>query len=62
MNASANSEVTTRSRTPTTDVGIGVTVIYDFLAAPGKAPGLLEVLRQGRDFGRTVEGCEALHV
>ena len=41
---------------------MSVTVIYEFVAAGGKAPELLELLRQGRDFGRTVEGCEALDI
>ena len=41
---------------------MSVTVIYEFLAARGRAPELLELLRQVRDFGRTVEGCESFDI
>jgi quinol monooxygenase YgiN len=41
---------------------MSVAVIYEFHAADGRARELLELLRQGRDFGRTVEGCEGFDV
>lgn len=41
---------------------MSVTVIYEFLASRGRASELLELLRRGRDFGRTVEGCESLDI
>jgi quinol monooxygenase YgiN len=41
---------------------VSVTVIYEFLAAPGRARELLENLRQGRDFARAVEGCESFEI
>lgn len=41
---------------------MSLTVIYEFLAARGRAAELLELLRQGRDFGRTVEGCESFDI
>ena len=41
---------------------MSVTVIYSFEAAPGKADDLLAILRQGREFSATVEGCEGFEV
>jgi quinol monooxygenase YgiN len=41
---------------------MSVTVIYSFQAAQGKADELLAILRQGRDFSATVEGCEGFEV
>ncbi|MFY9588970.1 MAG: antibiotic biosynthesis monooxygenase family protein [Actinomycetota bacterium] len=38
------------------------TLIYDLRARDGKAEELLTALAQGRDFGLTVEGCEAYEV
>ena len=39
-----------------------VTAIYRFRAAPGKADELLAMLRQGRDFALSVDGCEAFEI
>jgi quinol monooxygenase YgiN len=41
---------------------MSVTVIYEFLAARSRASELLELLRQVRDFGRTVEHCESFDI
>lgn len=37
-------------------------LIYDLRARQGKADELLVSLRAGRDFGRTVDGCEGYDV
>ena len=37
-------------------------MIYEFHAGDGKAPDLLQLLQQGRDRARSVEGCEAFDV
>lgn len=41
---------------------MSVTVFFNFQAAPGNAGELLALLRQGRDFGLTVPGCEAYEI
>lgn len=41
---------------------MSVTVFFTFEASAGNSEALLSVLRQGRDFGRTVDGCEAYDV
>ena len=41
---------------------MSVTLIYDFRATVGKADELLPILLGGRDFARTVDGCEAFDV
>ena len=38
------------------------TLVYDFEALEGKADELLGLLIGGRDFGRSVEGCESFEV
>jgi quinol monooxygenase YgiN len=41
---------------------VSFTLVYDFEARDGKADELLGLLISGRDFGRTVEGCESFEV
>jgi len=41
---------------------MSVTVIINFEAAQGHAEALLAILQEGRDFGLTVDGCEAYDV
>lgn len=38
---------------------MSVTVVVNFQASEGNAEALLPLLRQGRDFSREAEGCEA---
>jgi quinol monooxygenase YgiN len=47
-----------------TEIGgtMSVTIIYNFQAVHEKAEPLLALLREGRDLGVTVEGCEAFDV
>jgi quinol monooxygenase YgiN len=41
---------------------MGVETIYSIRAAEGKADELLGMLLQGRDFAKSVEGCEGFEV
>jgi len=41
---------------------VSFTLVYDFEARDGKADELLGPLIGGRDFGRSVEGCESFEV
>ena len=41
---------------------MSVTAIYHVRANEGKADELLAILRQGRDFSRTVDACEGFEV
>ncbi|MGH9246036.1 MAG: putative quinol monooxygenase [Acidimicrobiales bacterium] len=41
---------------------MSVTIIYNFRATDGNADELVALLLGGRDFGRTVAGCEGFDV
>ena len=41
---------------------MSVTLIYEFTALDGKADELAPLVVAGRDFGRSVDGCEAFDV